>query len=75
MYIIVMGDKSDNIPAIFPKCGIKTAEKFYVDPTSFNKKLADNPESQTLLQLNKNLIDFNMIPQHLEDELLTNHFT
>lgn len=72
---IVMGDKSDNIPAIFSKCGIKTAEKFYGDPASFNKKLADNPESQTLLQLNKTLIDFNMIPQHLVDELLTNLFT
>ena len=26
---IVMGDKSDSIPSVFPKCGIKTAEKYY----------------------------------------------
>ena len=32
---IVMGDKSDNIPGIFSKCGIKTAEKYFDDRELF----------------------------------------
>ena len=36
---IVMGDKSDNIPGIFAKCGIKTAEKYFDDRELFTAKL------------------------------------
>ena len=35
---IVMGDKSDNIPSIFKKCGPKTALKYYNDKDAFEKQ-------------------------------------
>ena len=34
-----MGDKSDNIPSAFPKCGPKTALKCAEDPEFFKKKM------------------------------------
>ena len=36
---IVLGDKSDNIPGIFKKCGPKTVEKLFYDSDEFLKKL------------------------------------
>jgi 5'-3' exonuclease len=36
---IVMGDKSDNIPSIFPKCGPKTALKYFQDRTLFEARM------------------------------------
>ena len=64
---IVAGDKSDNIPSIFPKCGIKTAEKYFNNKELFNKKLAEDPEAQILYERNKNIIDFECIPKELVD--------
>ena len=58
---IVTGDKSDNIPGIFKKCGIKTAEKLFNDEDEFIKKI--NHEScNEIYQRNKQLVDFNLIP-------------
>ena len=59
---IVAGDKSDNIPAIFKKCGIKTAEKYYNDKQLFQKKLDGDKEAQEVYERNKMLVDFNYIP-------------
>ena len=39
---IVSGDKSDNIPPIITRCGIKTAIKYYENPELFKKLLNDN---------------------------------
>ena len=36
---ILTGDKSDNIPGVFNKCGKKTVEKCYDDPIFFETKL------------------------------------
>lgn len=59
---IVMGDKSDNIPPIFPKCGLKTAIKCYENPTFFEEKLKQFPNSKELFERNRQVIDFNFIP-------------
>lgn len=59
---IVMGDKSDNIPSIFPKCGLKTAIKCYEDPIFFQEKLKQFPNSKELFERNTQVIDFNFIP-------------
>ena len=56
---IIMGDKSDNIPSVFKKCGIKTAEKYYNYKSLFNNKLETTEGAQKLYDLNKKLIDFN----------------
>ena len=61
-----MGDKSDNIPSVFKKCGIVTASKYYEDRDKFNKKL-DNKNASDLFKRNRMLIDFNYIPTNLKD--------
>ena len=65
-----MGDISDNIPAVFPKCGLKTAQKCIEDPEFFKKKMAGNPEYYAQYELNKKLVDFNEIPEELVTEFM-----
>lgn len=67
---IIMGDTSDNIPSVFPKCGPKTALKCVVDPEFFKKKMNENPLYIEQYELNKKLVDFNNIPQTLVDEFM-----
>ena len=67
---IIMGDKSDNIPSVFPKCGPKTALKCIEDPEFFKKKMDNNPEYYKQYELNKKLVDFNNIPQNLIEEFM-----
>ena len=65
---IVTGDKSDNIPGIFKKCGIKTAEKYFNDNDAFIKQL-NTENADALYTRNKQLIDFNMIPVEYVNEV------
>ena len=67
---IIMGDSSDNIPSVFPKCGLKTAQKCVEDSEFFKKKMADNSDYYKQYELNQKLINFNNIPQHLIDEFM-----
>ena len=67
---IVMGDKSDNIASIFPKCGLKTAIKCYEDEYYFKSKLDSIPGSRELYERNRQIIDFNEIPQDLVNGFL-----
>jgi len=62
---IVAGDKSDCIPSVFKKCGIKTAEKYWNDKVSFQAKLESDLEAVAQYELNKKIIDFNNIPPEL----------
>lgn len=62
---IVAGDKSDNIPAVFNKCGIKTAIKYYNSPELFNDKLNGDVGAQEKYKRNQSIIDFNCIPEDL----------
>ena len=68
---IIMGDISDNIPSVFPKCGPKTAKKCIDDPELFKKKMGDNNAYYAQYELNKILVDFNKIPQELVDEFMS----
>lgn len=68
---IVCGDKSDNIPAIFPKCGPKTAIKYFNDKEAFEKKLKENKDLELSYQLNTSLISFQSIPSILSEEFLS----
>jgi 5'-3' exonuclease len=67
---IIMGDTSDNIPSVFPKCGPKTAQKCIEDQDFFKKKMNNNPEYYKQYELNKKLVDFNNIPENLVDEFM-----
>jgi len=68
---IIMGDISDNIPSIFPKCGPKTAQKCMDDNEFFKKKMANNAEYYKQYELNKLLINFDNIPSELVYEFMT----
>ena len=68
---ILMGDTSDNIPSVFPKCGEKTALKCCQDNAFFLKKMNNNEEYYKQYALNKKLVDFNNIPQNLVDEFIS----
>ena len=67
---IIMGDVSDNIPSVFPKCGIKTAQKCIEDEEYFKTKMADNEEYYKRYELNERLINFDMIPTNYAEEFL-----
>ena len=69
---IIMGDTCDNIPSVFPKCGIKTAQKCIADPEFFTKKMNNNPEYYKQYELNQLLVNFDNIPKQLVDEFLDN---
>jgi 5'-3' exonuclease len=62
---IVSGDKSDNIPPIFPRCGPKTAEKYYHDRSAFEKKLNATPGAREAFRRNERIVSFEYIPDHL----------
>lgn len=59
---IVSGDKSDNISGVFPRCGMKTAGKYYDDPELFTNKLNQTPGAEEKFKFNQTLIDFDNIP-------------
>lgn len=67
---ILMGDTSDNIPSVFPKCGLKTAQKCIEDEEFFNKKMANNQEYYKQYELNEKLVSFDKIPSELVQEFL-----
>ena len=65
---IVMGDISDNIPSVFPKCGPKTALKYYEDQTAFQTRLQSSDAFISQYNTNKKIVDFNEIPMLLQNE-------
>lgn len=64
---ILMGDVSDNIPSVFPKCGVKTALKCMHDPVLLAKKINGHDAQYAL---NKQLVDFKCIPSEHASEFL-----
>jgi DNA polymerase-1 len=66
---IIMGDISDNIPSVFPKCGPKTAKKCIENPEFFKTKLKSE-EHVKQYELNKILVNFDNIPNKLAEEFI-----
>lgn len=71
---ILTGDPSDNIPAVFPKCGPKTAIKYFHNRELLDKKLKESETFKTQYELNTQIIDFNFIPNELVQEFMENKF-
>lgn len=65
---IVLGDKSDNIPSIFKKCGPKMVVKYYEDRELFEKALEKEPSARINFERNRRIIDFENIPIKLQEE-------
>lgn len=68
MVKILTGDKSDNIPSTWKKCGEKTALKHLDNRELLHKKLKD-PEILKRFKLNQQLIDFKNIPSEIVDSV------
>jgi len=66
---ILMGDKSDNIPSVFPKCGMKTAEKLALDKNLLQTRFIKYPDSITLFNRNKMIICLNQLPINLKSNI------
>ena len=66
----IIGDKSDNIPSIFPKCGKKTSIKYLDQPELLEMKLKENLLYREQYELNQLLIDFDKIPETIQNLIL-----
>jgi 5'-3' exonuclease len=71
---ILMGDPSDNIPSVFPKCGPKTAIKYFNNKELLKKKLQESDTYRTTYELNNKIIDFNNIPEELIEEFINSKY-
>jgi 5'-3' exonuclease len=65
---ILTGDKSDNIPGVFKKCGPKTALKYYANRDLLEEQLNKNESSRLIMERNRTIIDFREIPINLQNE-------
>jgi len=65
----ILGDKSDNIPAIQKKIGPKTAEKFARDKETFERFCEKYPDAKQQYELNCKLIDFRLIPDEFKEAM------
>ena len=61
LHFLVAGD--DNIKAVKPRCGIKTAEKMLQE--GLDDILKSDPEIRARYEFNRTLIDFDYIPEYL----------
>ncbi len=68
---ILTGDTSDNISSVFPRCGPKTAIKYFQNKDLLKQKLQESEAYQTAYELNTKIIDFNNIPEELVQEFYT----
>ena len=69
---IVIGDKSDNIPALFTKCGPKKALHYFNNRNEFEEILKKENALENF-ERNKKLVDFREIPEHLQEEFYSNY--
>lgn len=67
---ILTGDKSDNIPQVFPRCGYSTAMKYVLNPDILKEKLKNDPAALEQFRLNQKIIDFKNIPVELTESIL-----
>lgn len=69
---ILMGDKSDNIPPVFDKCGKKTALKLAVDKQK-RDEVIKKKGCETQLSRNISLIAMDVIPLEIEEMYQANY--
>ena len=65
---ILVGDKSDNIPGCFPKCGYKTALKLVNNTELLENKFNKHEGSRDIYERNKKIISFSNIPKELYEQ-------
>ena len=55
---------------MFPKCGPKTALKYFNNRELFEKKLQETEQFLKQYELNRSIIDFNYIPEELVNDFM-----
>jgi 5'-3' exonuclease len=63
----IVGDKSDNIPAIVRKCGEKTALKYATNNALLLELFKNNDLAKQQFDLNERMVDFHFIPDDLRN--------
>lgn len=66
----LMGDKSDSIDPIHPKCGPVKAYNYLRDKKMLGDRIRSEPEVQDNLVLNNVLMNFKYIPKTLKEEII-----
>ena len=64
------GDKKDNVPQVFERCGKGTAQKLYDNPSVLLERLKSVPGAAEQLKLNKLLLSFDNIPDEIEESIM-----
>jgi 5'-3' exonuclease len=70
---LILGDKSDNIPSIFPidkKISINKRKEILNNTKLFNEYLSENPKMKKQYEVNQRMIDFNFIPKKYYDKII-----
>lgn len=67
---ILMGDVSDNIMSIMGNSGKRLANKYIKDRTLLENRIKEDEEFAKQYKLNKTLVDFNEIPQNIQDNII-----
>lgn len=67
---VLMGDAGDEVPAVKPKLGIKTAYKLMKDKKSLQNLLIDPIYKEAFIR-NRTLVDFSQIPENIKNEIIT----
>ena len=66
----ILGDKSDNIPSVFPRCGKKTVAKYLENMDIFNSQLNSSSDYAERYKHNQLLINFDNIPREIQDKIV-----
>lgn len=66
----LMGDSGDEIPAVHPRCGVKTALKYIEDTSLLKEKMKENPEIEKNFKRNYKLVSFDCIPGTVKSDII-----
>lgn len=72
---ILTGDKSDSIPSVKKRFGVKSAEKVLNEGLGEFLDLPENKDIKANYERNQILIDFNYIPKDIVDKIINNYTT
>lgn len=72
---ILMGDKSDGIPAVFGGCGPKSAYDIATDRDKFREHIESNEDRYRKYLANRKLICFDEIPDELKGEIISKYIS
>lgn len=68
---ILMGDDSDNINQVFPRCGYQTAMKYVLNTDYLKEKLQGDAAAKKQFAINNKIINFENIPLDLQQLIIT----